>query len=143
MELKKDFYSFLPKYLQDALTKAIDIHKGKEWFEDAWNEYRQHVLHAERRHLQSPNLFFSNWEKLHVLEEDVKKYVAVETEDDEELIFPEWTEEDEIAANLTELETLYCDNDILATEAAFNAIKAENESKDEVEETLEEHKDVF
>lgn len=57
-KVNKDFYTFLPKYLQRDLDKKIELYSEEEWFEDAWNKYREHCWEADKKHMESPNLFF-------------------------------------------------------------------------------------
>ena len=60
-KVNKDFYTFLPKYLQRDLDKKIELYSEEEWFEDAWNKYREHCWEADKKHMESPNLFFMKY----------------------------------------------------------------------------------
>lgn len=42
--LYKDFLSDLPDYIRDVMWRVNDQWGKEEWFEKAWNEYRDYVL---------------------------------------------------------------------------------------------------
>ena len=57
--LNKDFYKYVPAYLQNTIDKQIKLFGEYDWFEDAGNEYRELVLHVDQcGHCPSPTLYF-------------------------------------------------------------------------------------
>ena len=61
--LRKDFYIYLPVYLQNELNAKLEEYSAEEWFPAAWDMYRTHVLSTPKLHMQTPNLFFSQFIK--------------------------------------------------------------------------------
>lgn len=58
---KKDFYAYIPKYIQNDLEEKIKKYSNENWFLEAWEAYRNHVMSYDRKHMQSPNLFFKDY----------------------------------------------------------------------------------
>jgi hypothetical protein len=47
MIINKDFYKYLPSMVCVILDdKIIPTYTNEEWFEKAWEEYRQHILNS-------------------------------------------------------------------------------------------------
>lgn len=45
--MNKDFYDDLPGGICIILDNLITKYSKEEWFEGAWEEYRQHILNCE------------------------------------------------------------------------------------------------
>ena len=48
-KVNKDFYDRLPGFVCEALDGLIDEYSNKEWFDNAWKEYREHILTSKDR----------------------------------------------------------------------------------------------
>lgn len=77
----KDFYAFLPKYLEKVCDEIIDNYSDKPWFREAWEEYRHLARSLNSRHLPMPYKFFGEKDtEYKVKQNDIQ---PVETVDEE------------------------------------------------------------
>lgn len=60
--LNKDFYSYIPLWIQNKLDMKLVIYKDEEWFEPAWNTYRKICLTVAFRDIPDPDVFFAKAE---------------------------------------------------------------------------------
>lgn len=58
INLNKDFYDKLPSFACEHLDNLISEHGEEDWFEDAWNKYRNHILNSDMEHMKMPGSFF-------------------------------------------------------------------------------------
>ena len=59
--LNKDFYNELPSMVCELLDRKFIPHYGKEkWFDNAWEEYRQHILQTTNIEEQRMPAFIFN-----------------------------------------------------------------------------------
>ena len=58
LNLNKDFYDKLPSFACEHLDNLILEHGEEDWFEDAWNKYRNHILNSDMENMKMPGLFF-------------------------------------------------------------------------------------
>ena len=56
--MNKDFYNNLPSFVCEILDKLIDKHSNQEWFKNAWEEYRQHILTSDIDNMKMPDFVF-------------------------------------------------------------------------------------
>lgn len=88
---KKDFYYYLPKYLTNALEEIISIHGEKDWFPEAWEEYRHMAKTLGKRHLPMPYKFFGEKDSANklpekeVMETQITKYLDNDVSTTEEV----------------------------------------------------------
>ena len=60
--LNKDFYNDVPSMVCEALDRTFIPKYGKElWFNDAWEEYRQHILTAKMDEMKMPMAIFKKY----------------------------------------------------------------------------------
>lgn len=52
--MNKDFYNELPGVVCLILDELIEKYKNEEWFENAWNEYREHILKSNMNDMKMP-----------------------------------------------------------------------------------------
>lgn len=62
--LNKDFYMAIPSGLQLVLDHIIEKYQDNEWFESAFNSYRDHVLESTNDQLKLPGVAFSQYFKV-------------------------------------------------------------------------------
>lgn len=63
-DLNKDFYLTIPSGLQIVLDHIIDKYQNNEWFEPAFDSYRNHVLESTNDQLKLPGVVFSKYFKI-------------------------------------------------------------------------------
>lgn len=60
--MNKDFYADLPSmvcvFLGDVI---IPTYKNKKWFNEFWNEYREHVLSSNIEKMLTPHAFLKKY----------------------------------------------------------------------------------
>ncbi len=62
MDIEKDFYNELPSMICEILDDdIIPKYKDKEWFKDAWEEYRQHILTTDMDNAKMPGFVFKKY----------------------------------------------------------------------------------
>jgi len=59
----KDFYNELPGMVCIMLDELIKKYGKEEWFEKAWEEYRQHVLSSNIDNMKMPGYVFEKYIK--------------------------------------------------------------------------------
>lgn len=60
--INKDFYNDLPSMVCELLDKSIIPKFGKEeWFEKAWEEYRQHIKNTPMDEMMMPYSVFKKY----------------------------------------------------------------------------------
>ena len=61
--IKKDFFGDLPQAIVDVLYSVECRWKEYDWFEEAWNKYREHVLNAETNgeKIKTPGFIFNSY----------------------------------------------------------------------------------
>lgn len=58
MKLNKDFYENLPSMVCEQLENIIVKYSHEDWFEKAWEEYRQHILSSSMDDMKMPGYVF-------------------------------------------------------------------------------------
>lgn len=58
----KDFYTYLPLWIQNILDMKILLYRDEGWFETAWNRYRDACYKVKMRDIPDPDRFFSSVE---------------------------------------------------------------------------------
>lgn len=68
--IKKDFLEELPQQLRDVMYDILWRWKEYDWFEDAWNQYRYHVLDCleKGKKIKAPGFIFNK-----LIDEQVKE----------------------------------------------------------------------
>lgn len=69
--LNHDFLEDLPSYIRDVMYRIEDNWKSKDWFEEAWNKYRDHVLSGDK--IKAPGFVFNDYIDKQI-EEDFLNY---------------------------------------------------------------------
>ena len=59
--MNKDFYNELPGMVCLILDELIEKYKNEEWFENAWNEYREHILNSDMDDMKMPGAIFNKY----------------------------------------------------------------------------------
>ena len=61
--VKRDFYDDLPRAICEVLDRISWRWKNYEWFEEAWNKYRDHVINANASGtaIKAPGFVFDNY----------------------------------------------------------------------------------
>lgn len=57
--LNHDFLEDLPRYICDIMYRIEDNWKSRDWFEEAWNKYRDHVLSGDK--IKAPGFVFNDY----------------------------------------------------------------------------------
>ena len=60
--MNKDFYNKLPGLVCFILDELIEKYENEEWFENAWNEYREHILKSNMNDMKMPGAIFNKYE---------------------------------------------------------------------------------
>ena len=60
--MNKDFYNKLPGLVCFILDELIEKYENEEWFENAWNEYREHILKSDMDGMKMPGAIFNKYE---------------------------------------------------------------------------------
>ena len=60
--MNKDFYNKLPGMVCFILDELIEKYENEEWFENAWNEYREHILKSDMDDMKMPGAIFNKYE---------------------------------------------------------------------------------
>ena len=60
--MNKDFYNELPGMVCFILDELIEKYENEEWFENAWNEYREHILKSNMNDMKMPGAIFNKYE---------------------------------------------------------------------------------
>ena len=76
----KDFYTFIPIWMQNKLDMKILLYRKEEWFSRAWETYRKKCLTFSKDDLEDPDIFFAKAEG---------NKVELVASDDDGLIFSE------------------------------------------------------
>ena len=62
IKIEKDFYDNLPGGICIILDNFIEKYSKEDWFEKAWEEYREHILNCESIYDQKmPGYVFSRY----------------------------------------------------------------------------------
>lgn len=56
-----DFYDNLPGFVCEQLDDLIKKYENEEWFKEAWEEYRQHVLSSSMDDVKMPGFVFNKY----------------------------------------------------------------------------------
>lgn len=61
--IKRDFFDDLPRAICDCLDSISWRWRNYDWFEEAWNKYRDHVLNAESNgeKIKTPGFIFNSY----------------------------------------------------------------------------------
>lgn len=59
--MNKDFYDKLPGCVCAILDELITDFGNEDWFETAWEEYRQHVLTTSMDDIRLPDYMFKKY----------------------------------------------------------------------------------
>lgn len=59
--MNKDFYEYLPGMVCLKLDKLIEEYGNCEWFEKAWNEYREHIKNSSMDEMKMPGFIFNKY----------------------------------------------------------------------------------
>lgn len=59
--MNKDFYNNLPGMVCILLDELIEKYSKEQWFEKAWEEYRQHVLSSSTDNMKMPGYVFNKY----------------------------------------------------------------------------------
>ena len=59
--MNKDFYDNLPSMVCYILEDLIKKYGKKDWFKEAWEEYRQHILSSGMDEMKMPGHIFSKY----------------------------------------------------------------------------------
>ena len=59
--MNKDFYNNLPGMVCIMLDELIEKYGKQEWFEKAWEEYRQHILNSSMDDMKMPGHVFNKY----------------------------------------------------------------------------------
>lgn len=59
--MNKDFYNDLPGCVCEILEDLIKGFGKEEWFEKAWEEYRQHILSSSMDEMKMPGYVFKKY----------------------------------------------------------------------------------
>lgn len=59
--MNKDFYDDLPAMVCIMLEEIIKEYSKEEWFEKAWEEYRQHILTSCMDDMKMPGYVFKKY----------------------------------------------------------------------------------
>lgn len=59
--MNKDFYDDLPGGICIILDNLITKYGKEEWFEGAWEEYRQHILSSDMVDMKMPGHVFARY----------------------------------------------------------------------------------
>ena len=61
--LNKDFYKDLPEIVCEMMEYICEKYGKEEWFEKAWEEYRNHVLTSDIDDMLMPGAIFNKYIK--------------------------------------------------------------------------------
>ena len=59
--MNKDFYNELPGMVCSILEELIEKYSKEEWFEKAWEEYREHILNSDMDDMKMPGAIFNKY----------------------------------------------------------------------------------
>lgn len=59
--LNRDFFNKLPGLAIDVLDELIEKYGQEPWFDEAWEEYRQHVLTSDMDNMKMPGYVFNKY----------------------------------------------------------------------------------
>lgn len=77
VEVNKDFYEKLPNAVPQLLDNIIEKYQDREWFEEAWNDYRSHVLESQLSDVRMPGVSFKKYIK-NVSSDKISSIVTIE-----------------------------------------------------------------
>jgi len=60
-KINKDFYNDLPGGVCIILDSFIKKYGDKEWFDKAWEEYRQHIKESSMDDMKMPGYVFGKY----------------------------------------------------------------------------------
>ena len=107
----KDFYRYIPKWMEKKLETILERYSREGWFEAAWDSYRDMCMSMPLRSIPDPTVFFNNARSEEVL-------VASDTEDDMGEVLTA-AEEKDIPEDV-EAEEMFMDGEIVRTAEEFN-----------------------
>lgn len=61
MKMNKDFYVDLPGMVCVILDELIEKYGKENWFNKAWEEYRQHVKNSSMDDVKMPGFVFNKY----------------------------------------------------------------------------------
>lgn len=61
--MNKDFYNYLPGWICSILDRMIEKYGNEEWFDKAWEEYRQHIKNTDMNNQMMPGWVFNKYTK--------------------------------------------------------------------------------
>lgn len=62
-KLNKDFYNNIPSIVCEQLEKLIEKYGKEDWFQTAWEEYRQHIKSSDMDTMRMPGFVFKKFLK--------------------------------------------------------------------------------
>lgn len=62
--MNRDFYDNLPGVVCEILEDLIKDFGKEEWFEKAWNEYREHIKNSSMDEMKMPGYVFNKYIKV-------------------------------------------------------------------------------
>ncbi len=62
--LNKDFYSYIPLWIQNKLDMKIMLYRDEPWFEYAWKAYRDVCLTTKMYDIPDPDVYFAKAEAI-------------------------------------------------------------------------------
>ncbi len=66
-QINKDFYNDLPSMVCEQLENIfIPKFEKKEWFDKAWEEYRQHIKNSTMETMKMPYFIFKKYIKINL-----------------------------------------------------------------------------
>ena len=62
-KLNRDFYNDIPSMVCEQLEGLIEKYGKEDWFETAWEEYRQHIKNSDMDIMKMPGYVFKKYIK--------------------------------------------------------------------------------
>lgn len=59
--MNRDFYENLPGLVCEILDDLIERYAKENWFDTAWEEYRQHILTSSMDDMKMPGFIFNKY----------------------------------------------------------------------------------
>lgn len=80
MGYDKDFYYYIPLWMQNKLDLKLSLYHEESWFPKAWNTFRKICLTSSFKDIPDPDAYFTKAEK------DISEMIA---SDDDGVAFSE------------------------------------------------------
>ena len=61
--MNKDFYTYIPLWIQNKLDMKILLYRNEQWFVKAWNDYRTMCMKSKQTDIEDPDYFFIKKER--------------------------------------------------------------------------------